>query len=264
MADASPAPYAVVTGASSGIGYELAKVFAGHGFDLLIAAEDADISVVGTELGALGAAVRAVQVDLATYEGIEQLYAAITVSGRPVDAVAINAGVGVGGRFVETDLAAERNLIALNVTSTVHLAKRVAVDMARRGEGRILFTSSIASKMPAPFEAVYGASKAFVQSFSQALRNELADVGVSVTALLPRPTETEFFDRAGMADTKVGASSKDDPAKVAEQGFEGLIAGKDQVLAGSLLSRLQGAASAITPEPMAVAAHRKLSEPGSA
>jgi len=265
MTSSSTKPFAVVTGASNGIGYELATQFAQHGFDLLVAAEDSAIATAAHAFEGLGAAVESLQVDLATYDGVEELYGKITASGRPLDAIAINAGVGVGGDFTRgTDLQAELKLIDLNVTSSVHLAKRVLPDMVGRGNGRVLFTSSIAATMPAPFEAVYGASKAFVLSFAEALRNELKDTGVSVTALMPGPTDTNFFHRADMDDTKAGASKKDDPAEVARQGFEALMAGKDHVVAGSLKSKLSGAANEALPETAKAEAHRSLAEPGSA
>jgi uncharacterized protein len=265
MNNGAATPFAVVTGASSGIGYELANQFAQHGFDLLIAAEDGGIVDAARTLQGQGASVQSVQVDIATTEGVEELYAKIGATGRPVDAIALNAGVGVGGDFVrKTDLQDELRLIALNVTSPVHLAKRVLKDMVGRGQGKVLFTSSIAAVMPAPFEAVYGASKAFLLSFAEALRNELKDTGVTVTALMPGPTETNFFHRAGMDDTKVGASKKDDPAEVARQGFEALMAGDDHVLAGSLKVKAQGMASEILPETVKAGMHRRLAEPGSA
>ncbi|AKJ05651.1 short-subunit dehydrogenase [Archangium gephyra] len=254
--------FAVVTGASSGIGYELARQFAQNGFDVLIAAEDDSITEAARSL-ANGAHIESLKVDLATYDGVEQLYAKIQSLGRPVDAIAINAGVGVGGEFTETKLEDELNLIQLNVTSAVHLAKRVARDMVKRGSGRILFTSSVAAIMPAPFEAVYGASKAFLLSFSEALRNELADAGVSVTALLPGPTETNFFHRAGMDDTRVGQQKKDDPAQVARQGFKAMMAGEQKVFAGSVKTRLQAAVARVLPDPAKVQMHRLMSEPGS-
>ncbi len=265
MTSSSTKPFAVVTGASNGIGYELATQFAQHGFDLLVAAEDSAIATAAHTFEGLGAAVESLQVDLAAYDGVEELYGKITASGRPLDAIAINAGVGVGGDFTRgTDLQAELKLIDLNVTSSVHLAKRVLPDMVGRGNGRVLFTSSIPATMPAPFEAVYGASKAFVLSFAEALRNELKDTGVSVTALMPGPTDTNFFYRAGMDDTKAGAGKKDDPAEVARQGFEALMAGKDHVVAGSLKSKLSGAANEVLPETAKAEAHRSLAEPGSA
>jgi short-subunit dehydrogenase len=264
MDSSAPHPFAVVTGASSGIGLELAKQFAQHGYDLLVVAEDAGIEGAASTLRALGAQVDSLQADLAAHDGVHALIDRIGAAGRPVDAVAINAGVGVGGPFVETDLHAELNLINLNVISTVHLAKHVLKQMVARGEGRILFTSSIAAEMPAPFEAVYGASKAFVQSFSEALRNEVKDTNVVITALQPGPTDTNFFHRAGMDDTRVGAGKKDDAAEVARQGFEALMKGKDHVVAGSLKNKVQSTLAQVTPEPALAEMHRKLSEPGSA
>jgi uncharacterized protein len=264
MAENSTRQLAVVTGASSGIGLELAREFAEHDFDLLIAAEDSKIKVAADSLRAHGGTVQPVQVNLATREGVEELYRQIQQAGRPVDAIAINAGVGVGGPFIDTDLEAELRLINLNVTSVVQLSKHVLRDMVSRGQGRVLYTSSIAAEMPAPYEAVYGASKAFELSFAEALRNELKDTGVTITALQPGPTDTNFFSRAGMEDTKVGAGKKDDPAEVARQGFEALMAGKDHVVAGSVKNRIQSAVAQVTPETAKAAAHRKLSEPGSA
>ena len=205
------------------------------------------------------------QADLASYEGVEELYQTIKSSGRPVDSIAINAGVGVSGDFArDTSLQSELNLIRLNVISPVHLTKRVAKDMVQQGHGRILFTSSIAGTMPAPFEAVYGASKAFLTSFAQAIRNELKDTGVSVTALMPGATETDFFHRAGMDDTKLGVSEKDDAGEVAREGFEALMAGKDHVVAGSFKNKVQAAAGHVLPDPAVAQMHRKQSEPGSA
>jgi uncharacterized protein len=256
---------AVVTGASSGIGYELAKVFAEEGFDLLIAAEDAELTIALEQLKALGTHVEAHRVDLATEAGVIELYSHIQGTGRPVDVLALNAGIGAGGAFAtETVLADELKLIDLNVRSTVHLCKLVVADMAERDEGRILFTSSIASTMPGAFQAVYNASKSFVQSFALAIRNELKDTGITVTSLMPGPTDTEFFERADMEDTAIGAGEKDDPAEVARQGFDALMAGKEKVVAGALKNRVQVAAGRILPDSAKAEAHREMAEPGSA
>jgi uncharacterized protein len=255
-------PLALVTGASSGIGRELAREFAEHGFDLIIAAEDDDIQRVADELSN-GAQVEAVRVDLASGEGVEGLYGKVKAGGRPLDAAAINAGIGAGGAFVDTDLNDELKLIDLNVRSTVHLAKYVVRDMVQGGEGRILFTSSIASTMPGAFQAAYNASKSFVQSFALALRHELKDSGVTVTSLMPGPTDTEFFERADMLDTKVGAGDKDDPADVARDGFEALMNGDERVVSASLSTKLQGRASRLMPDSAKAAMHRRMAEPGS-
>ena len=270
MSDLDPGetgrPFAVVTGASSGIGYELAAQFAQHGYDVLIAAEEAAIALSADDLQQKYAVtIIPVRADLATYDGVEQLWGAVVATGREVDAVALNAGRGIGGDFVrETRLEEEQNVIDVNVTSTVHLAKRILPDMVARGSGRVLFTSSIASLMPGTYQAVYNASKSFVQSFAEALRAELKDPGVTVTALMPGPTETNFFHRAEMDDTKVGSSSKDDPAQVAKQGFEALMKGEQKVVAGSLKTKVQGAASKVMPDSAKAEMHRRMAEPGGA
>ena len=263
MSETTQKQFAVVTGGSSGIGYELAKQFAQNGFDVLLAAEPEGLDRAAQEIRALGASVETIAVDLAQHEGVDQLASRIKAGGRPVDAIAINAGVGVGGDFRETDYNAELNMINLNVIGTTHLAKHVVQDMTARGQGRILFTASVASLMPAPFEAVYGATKAYVFSLAEALRNELKDTGVTVTALLPGPTETNFFHRADMDDTSVGVSKKDDPADVARDGFNALMAGKDKVIAGSLKTKVQGLASELMPPTASAQVHRGMSEPGS-
>jgi uncharacterized protein len=257
-------PLALVTGASDGIGYELAKVFAEKGYDLVICAEDGGIVEAGQAFAALGVNVESVQADLATFEGNERLWERVRALGRPLDAAAINAGVGVGGDFDKTSLKAELNVVGLNCGHSVHIAKHVVQDMLPRKKGRILFTSSVASTMPAPFEAVYGASKAFVQSFAQALRNELKYSGITVTSLMPGPTETNFFHQAGMEDTKVGAAEKDDAALVAREGFDAMMAGKDQIVAGSFKNRLQTLAAKVLPETIKADLHRNKAKPGSA
>ena len=261
----SDRPLAVVTGASSGIGLELAKLFAADGHDLVVAAEDSAIHAAAQGLASSGVGAEAVQVDLARHEGVEELYRRIEEAGRPVDAVALNAGVGAGGAFAtDTRLEDELRLIDLNVRSTVHLAKYVLRDMVNRDQGRVLFTSSIASTMPGSFQAVYNASKSFVQSFALALRNELKDTNVSVTTLMPGPTETEFFERAEMLDTKIGAGDKDDPADVARAGFEALMAGDERAVAYSASTKLQGRGGRLIPDSAKAEAHRRMAEPGSA
>ena len=257
-------PLAVVTGASSGIGRELAKQLAKNDFDLIVNAEDDRLDAAAAELRAYGAHVRSVRADLRTAEGVEKVYAAITETGRPVEVAALNAGVGRGGAFLDTDLADELDIIDVNITSTVRLAKRILRDMAARDEGKVLITSSIASTMPGSFQAVYNASKSFLQSFAEALQNELKDTRITITSLMPGPTETDFFRRAGMNDTKVGASSKDDPAQVAEQGFRALMKGEAKVVAGSASTKAQGLANKVLPDKLKAAAHRKMAEPGSA
>ncbi|AXO22938.1 SDR family NAD(P)-dependent oxidoreductase [Mycobacterium avium] len=252
---------AMITGASSGIGLELAELFAQRGYDLVVAAENDGIYPASDSLSRWGVDVRPVQVDLRTPEGVEKLYREATEGGRGLDAVALNAGVGGGGSFVEGELAHDLSIIDLNVRSTVHLAKLVLRNMTRRNTGKVLFTSSLASMAPGPFEAVYHASKSFVQSFAGALRDELRDTGITVTALMPGTIETNFFSRAGMDQTRAGQKPKDDPAEVARQGFEAMMRGHRKVVGGSLTTKTVGVALRFLPDSWKAAASRANSTP---
>jgi len=257
-------PLALVTGASSGIGLELAKQFAEHGFDLVVCAEDPELAQAARELDAHGTMVEAVQADLATPAGVEELWARTEALGRPLDAIALNAGVGKGGAFAETPLEDDLRIVDLNVRSTVHLAKLAIRQMAARGQGRVLITSSVASAMPGPYQAVYHASKSFDQALALSIREELKDSGVTVTSLMPGPTDTEFFERGDLMDTKLGQGPKDDAADVARKGFEGLMNGDERVEGAGLLSKVQGRASRLLPDSVKAAAGAKIAEPGSA
>lgn len=257
-------PLAVITGASSGIGYELARQFAQHNYDLIIASEDANIEEAAEFLRGLGSNVQVVQTDLRYYESVEELYMAIQENGQPLDAIAINAGVGVGGPFLDNSLEQELAMIDLNVKSIVHLAKRVIGDMAVRNEGKVLFTASVVSESPAPYQAVYAGTKAFVLNFAEGIRNELKHTNITVTALMPGATETNFFHRAGLDDTKVAQSKKDDPADVAKDGFEALMRGDDKVIAHSMKSKVQGVMGKLMPDKVNAEVLGKMSEPGSA
>jgi short-subunit dehydrogenase len=256
-------PLAVVTGASSGIGRELAAQFAENGYDLVVAAEDERIESVARSFTGNGVRAVPVQANLATFDGVEDLYQAIRATGRP-DAVAINAGVGVGGDFArDNELADELRLIGLNVTGAVHLARLVLPEMIAAGRGGVLFTSSIAATAPGPYHATYAASKAFLLSFAEAVRYELRDTGVTITALMPGPTDTEFFDRAGMQGTKLREDTpKDDPAEVAREGIEALMAGRDHVVAGSMKNKVQAASGRLLPETAKAATQARMTEPG--
>ncbi len=257
-------PLAVVTGASSGIGFELAKQFAENGYDLIIVAEDYGIEEAGRKLSSLGANVQEVKADLRRYEEVEKLYAVIQSNAQPVDAIAINAGIGTSGAFIDNSLEKEFDVVDLNVKSTIHLAKRVIGDMAVRGEGKVLFTASVVSESPSPFQAVYSASKAFVLNFAEAIRSELEDTNITITALMPGATETNFFHRAGLDDTKIGQSKKDDPADVARDGFKALMSGDDKVIAHSMKSKAMGIAGKLMPDKMNAKVARGMNEPGSA
>lgn len=264
MATQTNRKFAVITGASSGIGFELAKQCVEHGFDVLVCAEDAGITDAATRLGTHGTVAQAVRADLATREGVEELFRAIQSMQRPIDALLLNAGVGVGGPFLETELDRELRMIALNCNHTVHLAKLALPLMTRRGEGRILMTGSVVSTAPNPFQAVYGATKAFVMSFGEALRYELKDSGVTVTVLQPGATDTNFFERADLMDTKVGQADKDDPALVAKNGFAAMMDGKDSVLGGGFASKVEGLMNEVLPETVKAAQAGKQTAPGSA
>jgi uncharacterized protein len=258
---ASNGQLAVVTGASSGIGLELARCCAEQGFDLLIAADEPEIERAAASLRAKGANVDAVQADLATSEGIDKLYAA--AGGRPVDALLANAGRGLGHCFFDQNLSEVRRVINTNITGTVELIHRIGNDMRRRNAGRILITGSIAGFIPGSFQAVYNATKAFLNSFSFAIREELKGTNITVTCLMPGATETEFFTRADMMDTKVGTESKDDAADVARQGFDAMMAGESDVVTG-MKNKVQTTVANVTPAEMLAKQHRSMAEPGTA
>ena len=253
--------FAIVTGASSGIGYHLARECAQNGFDLLVAADRPEIRKAAEDLRGLGAQVEALEVDLASGEGVDRLVEA--AKGRPVDALLANAGHGLGKAFLDQDFDQVRDVIDTNITGTIYLVHRIGKAMRERGSGRILFTGSIAGLMPGSFQAVYNGTKAFIDSFSYALRNELKDSHVTVTVLMPGATETEFFARADMLDTKVGAGKKEDPADVAKVGFKAMMKGEDDVVAG-LKNKLQATVANVTPATVLAEMHRHQAEPGSA
>jgi len=254
-------PFAIVTGASSGIGLELAKICAQEGFDLLIAADRPEIRAAADQLRGLGAEVTVVETDLAAKEGVDQLWEA--AAGRPVDALLANAGHGLGHGFLDQDFDDARHVIDTNITGTIYLVQLVARTMRTRGQGRILLTGSIAGFTPGTYQAVYNGTKAFVDSFSFALRAELKDTGVTVTCLMPGATETDFFARAEMLDTKVGQSKKDDAADVARVGFDAMMRGDGDVVSG-WKNKLESAIANVTPAGVLAEQHRKMAEPGSA
>jgi short-subunit dehydrogenase len=252
---------AVVTGASSGIGYELAKCCAKDGFDLMVAADEPAIETAAEDFRRLGVAVAAVQADLAEVSGVDQLYGAI--GDRPVDVLIANAGRGLGHAFLDQDFAPVRRVVDTNITGTIYLIHKIGRDMRQRGSGRILITGSIAGFMPGTYQAVYNGTKAFLDSFSFALRHELKGSGVSVTCLMPGATETDFFERADMLDTKIGTEKKDDPADVAAAGFAAMMKGEGDVVTG-WMNKLQSAIALLTPSDTLAEQHRKMAAPGTA
>jgi len=259
--DTRDRPLAIVTGASTGIGFELAKCCAEHGYNLLIAADEPKIEAAAQQLRNSSVTVEVVQADLSTPQGVEQLYAAIR--GRPVAALLANAGRGLGRAFLDQDFSDIRRVIDSNVSGTVDLIQRVGKAMRDRRSGRILITGSIAGFMPGTYQAVYNGTKAFLDSFAFALRAELKDSGVTVTCLMPGATETEFFERADMLDTKVGTEKKMSAAEVAKIGFEAMERGDAEVIAG-WQNKLRAAIAHIMPSGALAEQHRKMAAPGTA
>jgi short-subunit dehydrogenase len=258
----APRPLAVVTGASSGIGYHLARCAIEHGYDLVVAA-DMPLGPAVSDFEMLGAKVDAVDCDLATTDGVQKLIAAI--GEREVDALLANAGHGLGGAFLDQRLEDVLHVINTNITGTVHLVHQVANRMRNRlhgvGHGRILITGSIAGFQPGSYQAVYNGTKAFIDSFALALRNELQDTRITVSCLMPGVTDTEFFARADMLETKVNTGPKMDPAEVARIGFDAMLKGEADVVAG-FRNKLRVAMSKVLPAQAVAEQHRKQVQPG--
>lgn len=252
--------FAVVSGASSGIGLEIAKLAAAEGYDLLLAA-DTSLDDALAALRASGAEVEAITADLSTDDGVSSLIGA--VGNRAVDVLVANAGHGLGRAFLDQDASEWRHVIDTNITGTLLLIQPLAQRMVARNAGKILITGSIAGHIAGAFQAVYNGSKAFIDSFADALGNELKDTEVTVTCLKPGATETEFFERADLMDTKVGQAKKDDPADVAKTGWEGMKAGKRSIVHG-WVNQAQVAAMKIAGGGVAAEMHRKQAEPGTA
>lgn len=254
--------FAIVTGASTGIGLELAKLAAKDGYDLLVAA---DTPFVDASAGfkEAGANVETLEVDLSTFDGVDRLLAA--ANGRQIDLLCANAGHGLGHAFLDQQPSEWRHVIDTNVTGTTYLLQKVLKQMVARDEGKVLVTGSIAGFIPGSFQAVYNATKAFVDNFVSALQNEIKDSkGVTLTNLMPGPVETEFFHRGGMDDTSVGANpSKSDPADVAKDGYEAVMSGKASIVSG-WKNKIQQAVAGVVPNAVLAEQHRKMAEPGTA
>jgi uncharacterized protein len=254
---------ALITGASTGIGFELASIAAEEGYDLLVAANEELINAAAADFGRHDVEVMPVEADLSTRGGVDEMLRQL--NGRQIDVLCANAGVGTGGAFLQQDFSNWEHSVNTNITGTIYLLQEVLKQMVQRGEGKVLITGSIAGYIPGSFNAVYNATKAFIDNFTDALRNELKDQeNITLTTLMPGATDTEFFERAGMLDTQVGADdNKDDPAKVARDGWDAMMKGEDRIVSG-WKNKLQVAASGVVPVGVLAEMHRKMAEPGSA
>jgi short-subunit dehydrogenase len=254
--------FAIITGASSGIGLELAKLAAKDGYDLLVVADTPFVDGAAS-LQDSGVSVETLETDLSTIDGVDRLLSA--ARGRQVDLLCANAGHGLGHAFLDQDLADWRHVIDTNVTGTLYLLQKVLKQMVARDDGKILVTGSIAGFIPGSFQAVYNGTKAFVDNFTGALRNEIKDSkGVTLTTLMPGPVETEFFKRGDMMDTEVGTNpNKSDPADVAKDGYDAVMSGKASIVSG-WTNKIQQAVAHVTPAAILAEQHRKMAEPGSA
>jgi len=250
---------AIVTGASSGIGLEIAKLAAEDGYDLIVAA-DTPFVEAGPALKEYDVEVQQIEADLATRQGVDQLLSQI--GERPVDVLVANAGHGLGHGFLDQSPDEWQHVINTNVTGTLLLIQPIVQRMVERGEGKVLITGSIAGHLAGSFQAVYNGSKAFIDSFSAALNEEIKDSGVTVTCLKPGATETEFFHRAELDDTKVGQAKKDDPADVARTGWEAMKKGEPSTIYG-LKNKMQVAAAGMMTDATTAKLHRAQAEPGS-
>ncbi len=255
----SPRKLAIVTGASSGIGLEIAKLAAQEGYDLIVAA-DTPFVEAAPAFKDLGVNVEQVQGDLATQNGLDQLFERI--GDRQVDVLAANAGHGLGHGFLDQSPDEWQHVINTNITGTLLLIQPIVRRMVERGQGKVLITGSIAGHMAGTFQAVYNGSKAFIDSFAAALNEEIRDSGVTITCLKPGATETNFFHRAELDDTKVGQAKKDDPADVAKTGWEAMTKGEPAVIHG-LKNKLQVAAADVMTDAQTARLHRAQAEPGS-
>jgi len=255
--------FAIITGASTGIGFELATIAAKDGYDILVVADEPLINAAAADFEQFGTDVRSVEADLSTIDGVDTLLAA--ADGRRIDVLCANAGTGTGGAFLDQDVGNWRHTVDTNITGTIYLLQRVLGDMIARDDGKVLVTGSIAGYIPGSFNAVYNATKAFVDNFTEALRNEIKESkGVTLTTLMPGPVDTEFFARGDMLDTQVGQDpNKADPVDVAKDGWDALMAGKGHIVSG-WKNKLQVAGSGVVPQSVLAEMHRKMAEPGSA
>ncbi len=260
-----PNKLAIVTGASTGIGFELASLAAKDGYDVIVVANEPLIDAAAADFKQFGTQVTAVEADLSTLEGVDQLLAA--TNGRPVDVLCANAGKGLGHAFLDQRVEDWRHVIDTNITGTIYLLQKVLKEMVARNEGKVLVTGSIAGYMPGSFQAVYNSTKSFVDYFTDAIRDEIKDAdGVTITTLKPGPVDTEFFARGDMLDTSVGdpeSDSRRDPALVAKDGWDAMNRGDASIFSG-LSVKVQGMLANVLPAKVLAAMHRNMAEPGTA
>ncbi|KAA6439811.1 SDR family oxidoreductase [Dyadobacter flavalbus] len=255
--------YALVTGATSGIGLELAKLFANEKYNLVIVSRNQDeLERTASELHQqYGVEVVAIAKDLFKREAPFELYDEVSRRGIVVNVLVNDAGQGQYGEFIETDINRELDIIQLNIGAYVALTKCFLKEMVVRNEGKILNVSSIGGEMPGPLQSVYHATKAFVTSFTEAVREEVKDTNVTLTLLLPGVTDTDFFRKADQENAKmVKEGSLADPAKVAKDGYEALMAGKDKIISG-LMNKAMVASSHMMPDTMVASNMHKMMEP---
>ncbi|MBX0289066.1 SDR family oxidoreductase [Hymenobacter sp. HSC-4F20] len=247
--------YALITGATSGIGYELAKLFAQDHYNLiLVARNEQELQNTAAELRQhYGVEVETIAKDLFRSEAPFEVYEAVKAKGIQVSVLVNNAGQGQYGEFVETDINRELDIIQLNIGAYVVLTKKFLQEMVARNEGKILQVSSIGGELPGPLQSVYHGTKAFITSFTEAIREETKETNVTITALLPGVTDTDFFNKADMTEAKlVKEGHRADPAEVAKDGYEALKAGKDKIVSG-FMNKVQVAISNVIPDDLVAA-----------
>ena len=255
--------FAIITGASTGIGFELATLAAKDGYDILVVADEPLINDAARDFEQFGTSVQALEADLSTIEGVDTLLAA--ANGRRIDVLCANAGRGLGHGFLEQKVDDWRHVVDTNITGTAYLLQRVLPDMVARNDGKVLVVGSVAGYIPGAFQAVYNGTKAFIDSFTEALRNELKDAdGVTISTLMPGPVDTEFFARGDLLDTQVGSDpNKRSAEDVAADGWKALNSGKPSIFSG-WTTKIQGVLANVVPGSVLAEQHRKMAEPGSA
>ena len=262
--DNSNKKFALITGTTTGIGHELAKLFAQDGYNLVCVARPSDKLEQTTNDFARQYGVEAIAIgkDLAVDGSAQEIYNEVKEKGITIDVLVNDAGQGTYGKFWEIELEDQIKIIHSNVIALTTLTILYTREMVARNEGKILQLASVVSELPAPLQAVYSATKAYILQFSEAIINELKDTNVTVTALQPGATDTAFFEKAGNENMKMlqDKSNVSDPADVAKDGYEALMKGKDKVVSG-FKNKVQVAMANLMPDTMVADNLRKQSEP---